>query len=325
MIKQTSAYSIKCPFFGYSPNIVLWRISTMAGDSSKRVAVVTGSCKSIGQAIALEFAKEGYCVAINGVDEIALDNAAKNIARAISGKDEDPRIISFAGDISSGELVESLVEQTIRKYGRIDVLINNLEFLAGPRRVNSTNKIGIEKPVSPYFTLEEFEYSDNSVMGAYISTREVAKWMSSNNTLNNNYSIINVSYCPDCVPSLKDPFTSSRSGVDLYTSSRESTKILTKTTALELAKVGIRVNGIVPGVIFPNINEQYGGSNNNNNGLQKDMIPIKRIGQPSEVAQVATFLASDKASYVTGTLVYVDGGLALNRPARFLEQDLQFD
>ena len=297
----------------------------MAGDSSKRVAVVTGSCRSIGQAIALEFAKEGYCIAINGVDESALDNAAKNIARATSGKDEDSRIISFAGDISSEELAESLVEQTIRKYGRIDVLINNLEFLGGPQRVNSTNKIGIEKPVSPYFTLEEFEFSDNSLMGAYISTKEVAKWMSSNNTINNNYSIINVSFCPDCIASSKDPFTSSRSGVDLYTSSRESTKILTKTTALELAKVGIRVNGIVPGVIFPNINEQYGGSNNNNNGLQKDMIPIKRIGQPKEVAQVATFLASNKASYVTGTLVYVDGGLALNRPARYLEQDLAFD
>lgn len=297
----------------------------MAGDSSKRVAVVTGSCRSIGQAIALEFAKEGYCITINGVDESALDNAAKNIARATSGKDEDSRIISFAGDISSEELAESLVEQTIRKYGRIDVLINNLEFLGGPQRVNSTNKIGIEKPVSPYFTLEEFEFSDNSLMGAYISTKEVAKWMSSNNTINNNYSIINVSFCPDCIASSKDPFRSSRSGVDLYTSSRESTKILTKTTALELAKVGIRVNGIVPGIIFPNINEQYGGSNNNNNGLQKDMIPIKRIGQPKEVAQVATFLASNKASYVTGTLVYVDGGLALNRPARYLEQDLAFD
>jgi NAD(P)-dependent dehydrogenase (short-subunit alcohol dehydrogenase family) len=259
------------------------------------------------------------------VDESALDNAAKNIARATSGKDEDSRIISFAGDISSEELAESLVEQTIRKYGRIDVLINNLEFLGGPQRVNSTNKIGIEKPVSPYFTLEEFEFSDNSLMGAYISTKEVAKWMSSNNTINNNYSIINVSFCPDCIASSKDPFRSSRSGVDLYTSSRESTKILTKTTALELAKVGIRVNGIVPGIIFPNINEQYGGSNNNNNGLQKDMIPIKRIGQPKEVAQVATFLASNKASYVTGTLVYVDGGLALNRPARYLEQDLAFD
>jgi glucose 1-dehydrogenase len=297
----------------------------MSGDSSKRVAVVTGSCKSIGQAIALEFAKEGYCIAINGVDESALEYAAKNIARAISGKDEDSRIISFVGDISSEELAESLVEQTIRKHGRIDVLINNLELLVGPQRVNSTNKIGIEKPVSPYFTLEEFEFSDNSLMGAYISTREVAKWMSTNNTINNNYSIINVSYCPDCIASSKDPFTSSRSGVDLYTSSRESTKILTKTTALELAKVGIRVNGIVPGIIFPNINEQYGGSNNNNNGLQKDIIPIKRIGQPREVAQVATFLASNKASYVTGTLVYVDGGLALNRPARFLEQDLEFD
>jgi NAD(P)-dependent dehydrogenase (short-subunit alcohol dehydrogenase family) len=299
----------------------------MAEDSSKKVAVVTGSCKSIGQAIALEFAKEGYSIAINGVDESALDNAAKNIAREIGGKDEDSRIISFVGDVSSEEIAESLVEQTIRKYGRIDVLINNLESLGGgPQRVNSTNKIGIEKPVSPYFTLEEFEFSDNSLIGAYISIREVAKWMSNNNnTIKNNYSIINVSYCPDCMPSSKDPFTSSRSGIDLYTSSRESTKILTKTTALELAKIGIRVNGIVPGIIFPTKDELYGSSNDNNNDWGKDLIPIKRSGQPREVAQVATFLASNKASYVTGTLVYVDGGLALNRPARFLEQNLEFD
>jgi NAD(P)-dependent dehydrogenase (short-subunit alcohol dehydrogenase family) len=300
----------------------------MMKNSSKRVAVVTGSCKSIGRAIALEFAKEGYCVAINGVDKSALDNAFKNIAREISGKDEDPRIISLVGDISSEEIAESLVEQTIEKYGRIDVLINNLELLGGPQRVNPTNKIVIDKPVSPYFTLEEFEFSDNSLIGAYISTREVAKWMSNNDTINNNYSIINVSYCPDCIPSSRDPFTSSRSGIDLYTSSRESTKILTKSTALELGKIGIRVNGIVPGIIFPNEGERYGSAtstNNNNNDWEKDMIPIKRIGQPIEVAQVATFLASTKASYVTGTLVYVDGGLALNRPARFLEQNLEVD
>ena len=300
----------------------------MIKDSSKRVAVVTGSCKSIGQAIALEFAKEGYCVAINGLDKTALDDAAKNIAREISGKDEDSRIISFVGDISSEEIAESLVEQTIRKYGRIDVLINNLELLGGPQRVNSTNRIGTEKPVSPYFTLEEFEFSDNSLIGAYVSTREVARWMSNNDTINNNYSIINVSYCPDCIPSSRDPFTSSRSGVDLYTSSRESTKILTKSTALELAKVGIRVNGIVPGIIFPSESERYGSAtstNNKDNDWEKDMIPIQRIGHPREVAQVATFLASAKASYVTGTLVYVDGGLALNRPARFLEQNLEVD
>jgi 3-oxoacyl-[acyl-carrier protein] reductase len=301
----------------------------MAEGSSKRVAVVTGTCKSIGQAIALEFAKEGYCIAINGVDESALDSAAKNIARGINDEDKDSRIISFAGDISSEEIAESLVEQTVRKYGRIDVLINNLELLGGPQRVNSTNKIGTEKPVSPYFTLEEFEFSDNGLMGAYISTREVAKWMSENNTINNNnYSIINVSYSLDCMPSSKDPFTSSRSGINLYTSSRESTRILTKTTALELAKVGIRVNCIVPGIIYPPENGRYGiwnNNNSNNNDWEKDIIPIKRMGQPGEVAQVATFLASNKASYVTGALVYVDGGFALNRPARFLEQDLEFD
>lgn len=300
----------------------------MIKNTSDRVAVVTGSCKSIGQAIALEFAKEGYCVAINGIDKSALDNVAKNIAREISGKDEDSRIISFAGDISFEEIAESLVDQTIMKYGRIDVLINNLELLGGPQRVNSTNRIGTEKPVSPYFTLEEFEFSDNSLIGAYISTREVARWMNNNDAINNNYSIINVSYCPDCIPSSRDPFTSSRSGVDLYTSSRESTKILTKSTALELAKVGIRVNGIVPGIIFPSESERYGNAtstNNKNNEWEKDMIPIKRIGHPREVAQVATFLASTKASYVTGTLLYVDGGLALNRPARYLEQNLEVD
>jgi NAD(P)-dependent dehydrogenase (short-subunit alcohol dehydrogenase family) len=300
----------------------------MVKNTSDRVAVVTGSCKSIGQAIALEFAKEGYCIAINGIDKSAIDNVAKNIAREISGKDEDSRIISFAGDVSSEEIAESLVEQTIRKYGRVDVLINNLELLGGPQRVNSTNRIGTERPVSPYFTLEEFEFSDNSLIGAYISTREVAKWMNNNDAINNNYSIINVSYCPDCIPSSSDPFTSSRSGVDLYTSSRESTKILTKSTALELAKVGIRVNGIVPGIIFPSESQRYGNAtstNNKNNEWEKDMIPIKRIGYPIEVAQVATFLASTKASYVTGTLLYVDGGLALNRPARFLEQNLEVD
>jgi glucose 1-dehydrogenase len=300
----------------------------MIENSAKRVAVVTGSCKSIGQAIALEFAKEGYCVAINGVDKSALDNAAKHIAREISGRDEDSRIISLVGDISSEEIAKSLVEQTIKKYGRIDVLINNLELLGGPQRVNSTNRIGTEKPVSPYFTLEEFEFSDNSLIGAYMSTREVAKWMGNNDTINNNYSIINVSYCPDCIPSSRDPFTSSRSGIDLYTSSRESTKILTKSTALELAKIGIRVNGIVPGIIFPSEGERFGeatNTTNKNNDWEKDIIPIKRIGQPREVAQVATFLASTKASYVTGTLVYVDGGLALNRPARFLERNLEVD
>ncbi len=301
----------------------------MTKNSGDRVAIVTGSCKSIGQAIALEFAKEGYCVAINGTDKSALDTAVKNIAREISGKDEDSRIISFVGDIANEEIAKSLVEQTVNRYGRIDVLINNLELLSGPKRVNSTNMVETEKPVSPYFTLEEFEFSDNSIIGAYISTRDVAKWMIENNTISNNYSIINVSYCPDCAPSSRDPFTSSRSGIDLYTSSRESTKILTKSTALQLAKAGIRVNGIVPGIIFPNSSEQYNNSNasttNNNNDWKKDIIPIMRTGQPREVAQVATFLASTKASYVTGTLVYVDGGLALNRPARYLERNLEVD
>jgi NAD(P)-dependent dehydrogenase (short-subunit alcohol dehydrogenase family) len=84
----------------------------------------------------------------------------------------------------------------------------------------------------------------------------------------------------------------------------------------------------VPGIIFPSESERYvnaTSTNNKNKEWKKDMIPIKRIGHPREVAQVATFLASSKASYVTGTILYVDGGLVLNRPARFLEQNLEAD
>ncbi|MDQ3872420.1 MAG: SDR family oxidoreductase [Thermoproteota archaeon] len=297
----------------------------MAIDSDKRVAIVTGVCKSIGQTIALEFAKEGYCLAINGTDKSAMDNASKNIRKAFSGKDDAPSLISVEGDTSHEEVAKSLVEQTVSRYGRIDVLINNLELVDGPYRVNSTNNIETEKPLSPYFTLEEFEFPDNSVRGGYICTREVVKWMTKTpRSVNNNHSIVNVSYCPECVPPSKDAFTSSRSGVDLYTSSRETTRSLTKTAALELARVGIRVNGIIPGIISSDETEQDRNRSANNN-WQEEVIPIKRIGQPKEVAQVATFLASPKASYVTGTVVYVDGGLALNRPGRFLEQDLVTD
>ena len=87
----------------------------MASDSNKKVAIVTGVCKGIGQAIALEFAKEGYCIAINGADESALDNTTKSIARALGGgKDEDPRIISFVGDISYEEVAKLLQERKLR-------------------------------------------------------------------------------------------------------------------------------------------------------------------------------------------------------------------
>jgi NAD(P)-dependent dehydrogenase (short-subunit alcohol dehydrogenase family) len=65
----------------------------MARQTSKKVAIVTGSCRSVGQAIALEFAKEGYCIAVNGVDKTALENATRNIARAVSGKEEDYGIL----------------------------------------------------------------------------------------------------------------------------------------------------------------------------------------------------------------------------------------
>jgi glucose 1-dehydrogenase len=119
------------------------------------------------------------------------------------------------------------------------------------------------------------------------------------------------------------------SGVDLFTSSRVGIKALTKTVALQLADSGIRVNAIAPGVIasIDTINKQIledEEEGEKRKEKEKD-IPFHRIGTPEEIAKIALFLASDDASYITGSLIYADGGLSLLRSNYFLEQDIEQD
>lgn len=99
---------------------------------------------------------------------------------------------------------------------------------------------------------------------------------------------------------------------------------LTKTLALELADTGIRVNGIAPGIIATDTNKEL-LDNKEKKKQKENEIPIHRMGQPEEIAKVALFLASNNASYITGTILDVDGGLSLNRPTYFLEHDLEQD
>ena len=116
--------------------------------------------------------------------------------------------------------------------------------------------------------------------------------------------------------------TFSQSGIDPFTSSRSGINTLTKTIALQLADKGIRVNAIAPGIISTDIHKDA------IEGNQKDIrkiIPFNRIGIPEEIAQVALFLSSSSASYITGTLIYADGGLSLLHPNYFLESHLEKD
>src|SRR5213593_4712478 len=149
----------------------------MRGDNNnhfarKRVAVITGSGSGIGLATAIEFAKAGYYVMINDLEEEQkLDSTRREISKIIQDN-QNSRIAYVLGDPSEEKVCKSLMEQAIEKFGRIDVLINNAELAdkASARNINEISDTATNssyEQVSPYFTLEEYEMSDTNVRGAY--------------------------------------------------------------------------------------------------------------------------------------------------------------
>jgi glucose 1-dehydrogenase len=327
----------------------------------RRVVIVTGSGRGIGKAIAMEFAKAGYYVMMNDFEqEEELKRTAEEISKLVAEDKEknNNRVAYVVGDISQEQISISLIEETIKRFGRIDVLINNAEIAEKPTMKKTTtpttNEIttatttsnatdSFNEQISPYFTLEEFEIADLYLKGIYLCIREAVKRMvmrvadkkekneNDNKNKNNkrkksNYSIINISSPYQSIPKLEaDEYTFSMSGVDPFTSSRAGVKSLTKTVALQLAEKGIRVNAIAPGLIATDIiNKELLEKEEKRKEKEKE-IPFHRIGEPEEIAKIALFLASDDASYITGNMIYVDGGLSLSRSNYFLESKLEQD
>jgi glucose 1-dehydrogenase len=333
----------------------------MSGNSDnnnrkRRVVIVTGSGKGIGKAIAMEFAKAGYYVMINDFEkEEELKRTAEEISKTVSDdkdNNNNNKIAYFIGDISQEQISISLIEETIRRFGRIDVLINNAEIAEKPTMKKSTptaNEMttttasnttnSFNEQISPYFTLEEYEIADLYLKGVYLCIREAVKRMvmevsnEKNKEGDNNrvekksiYSIINISSPYHSIPKPEaDEYTLSMSGVDPFTSSRAGVKSLTKTVALQLAEKGIRVNAIAPGLIATDIINKELLKNEEKRREKEKEIPFHRIGEVEEIAKIALFLASDDASYITGSMIYADGGLSLPRSNYFLESKLEQD
>ena len=256
-----------------------------------RVAVITGSSRGIGKAIAIEFAKKGYKVVLNARDEGELSEAANDVRKSLEGNEE--RVSYLAGDISQESVCTSLIDHTIRTFGRVDVLVNNAGVGGAQKRVHE-------------LTSDEWDYViDVNLKGAFLCSREVLKRMThdtKSNTARSGYSIINISSVHESIPQPQSaPYSASKGGMEM----------LTKTVALEVADKGIRVNGIAPGAIATDMNRDILEDEQKKKGEER-RIPMHRIGGPEEIAKVAIFLASDDASYMTGTTVYVDGGLTLS-------------
>ena len=323
-------------------------------NKKKRVLVITGSAKGVGRTIATEFTKAGYHVMINDLEqEEELKHTAKEISKIIddNNNNNNSKVAYVVGDVSEEQTAVALIEETVRRFGRIDVLINNAAI---SEKASTTKKTtygetpnitsnSLDKQTSPYFTLEEYDIADLYLKGAYLCIREAAKQMvitayeeaeKQNITTKiaaggGAYSIINISSPYKSIPKVEaDAYTYSMSGVDPFTSSRVGIKALTKTVALQLADSGIRVNAIAPGVIatIDTINKQILEDEEGEKRKEKEKdIPFHRIGTPEEIAKIALFLASDDASYITGSLIYADGGLSLLRSNYFLEKDIEQD
>ncbi len=284
-------------------------------NDGRRVAVITGASKGFGKSIAEEFAKAGYCVLMNSLDEKELKIAANDISNIIGDSD---RVNYFAGDISQENFSESLLDNAVERFGRVDVLINNGKITIEPKKINEGETLAESSlEVSPYFVLEEFERVNHNIKGVYFCIKAAVKRMLIGNKT--NCSIINISSCQGCMTqSASNSYTESRSGVDPYTDSMANIETITKSVALELADTGIRLNGIIPGLVTTDLSEELIENEQKRN--QKEMeIPIKRIARPQEISKVALFLASEDASYITGAMIPVDGGLVLSRPNYFVE------
>jgi 3-oxoacyl-[acyl-carrier protein] reductase len=288
-----------------------------SNSNNNRVVVITGYSKGIGKSIAEEFAKVGYCVLINSLDEQELKDAVDEISNAI---DDRNRIGFVTGDISQQYFSELLMEEAIKRFGGVDTLINNGKITSGPVNVSdSTIRTETNLQQTPYSVMEEYEFVNPKTKGIYFCVKAAVKRMLSENNIKNGCSIINISSCQGCLTqSAVNSYTEHKFGVDPYVDSIANIETLTKTVALELADKGIRVNGIIPGFVYNDINKEIDEDEQKRND-KKEGIPIKRIANPKEISKVALFLASEDASYVTGAMIPVDGGLALSRPNYFVE------
>ncbi|HKV04796.1 MAG TPA: SDR family oxidoreductase [Candidatus Acidoferrales bacterium] len=251
-------------------------MSASTPDLQGKVAIVTGASRGIGLAIAETFAREGATVVICGRKQETLDQVASKLKGA-SG-----RIFPLACHVGRPEEIERLVETTHREFDKADILVNNAGTNIAQGPVLQVNEAQFEKMV------------DINLKSAFRLTQAVAPGMCERGW----GSIINISSIAGMHPS--------PDGM-LYSMTKAALIMMTRSYALELGAKGVRVNAIAPGLVQTVLSEFYW----KDEGKLKRAIeaqPIKHLGQPQEVAEVALLLASDRGSYITGQAIVVDGG-----------------
>ena len=243
-----------------------------------KVAIVTGGSLGIGAAIVQRLARDGAAVALDYHAHSAQADAIAQTITAAGGK-----VLVVQADVSSVASVQNLVRQTVATFGRLDILVNNA---------------GIEEP-TPFLEVDEASFDRQiavDLKGPYFATQAAARQMAAQG---DGGVIINISSVHEDLPMV---------GNAVYCAAKGGLRMLSRTLATELAARKIRILNIGPGAVATPINAATLADPVKKQALLAE-IPLGRVADPADIANAVAWLASDQASYITGTTLFVDGGL----------------
>jgi len=255
-----------------------------------RIAIISGaaSARGIGFGIAKKFAENGCRIILNDIRE--LDEEALGKVKRIEEFGIKSHFIK--ADVSDSKQVASLVKETIDAFGKVDILVNNAAYAPYPKSIIDIQEEEWDKVLSV------------NLKAAFLLCKEVGPYMKQT-----KYGkIINVSAVSGLTPLINDAH---------YNSSKAALNMLTKDVALEFAPFNVNVNCICPGVIHTELTESIVPEGIDKTEFfetfAKINVPMQRVGYPEDVAKAALFFASDLASYITGEVLVVGGGVPLFR------------
>ena len=243
---------------------------------SNPVVLITGALTGIGRATAIAFAKQGSTVVVSGRREAE----GRSLEAELRGLGAEAAFV-FA-DVRRADDIRRLVDQTVERYGRLDVAVNNAGTEGTPGPVTST-------------TLESYAAMfDTNVLGTMLSLKHELRVMQQQGA----GSIVNISSTMG---------ERGAANLSLYVASKHAVEGLTKSAALEAAAFGVRVNAVAPGPTETAMLDRLTGSPDKKAAFYA-AVPLKRGARPEEIAEAVAFVASEKASFITGQIVRVNGG-----------------